>query len=251
MSASAEVVGCRHRVKLHMSCHANRSLGGVDVMVRRLCSAWFSAPDEYPAHVLQGMITGAQGLGEDSDVTEVLESLDAHTAVVRCDPGTLHPNTLQLCRSKQTGVRAHAHPTRGQRPAHCIAAGRSKQSSCASDAELLVYRHCYMLSAWPDCNIQTRQASRRADMQESVHHGQVRESWPPPRLLRPFIATRELVLRRSWRREVRTSYSAASSHAAATSIAHLPSCRPREEGHTYQDHHSTSTDGVPTSAYTA
>ena len=29
------------------------------------------------------MITGAQGLGEDSDVTEVLESLDAHTAVVR------------------------------------------------------------------------------------------------------------------------------------------------------------------------
>jgi hypothetical protein len=43
-------------------------------------------------------------------------------------------------------------------------------------------------------------------MHWSVVHLQVRESWPPPTLLRPFIATRELVLRRSWRREVRTCH---------------------------------------------
>jgi hypothetical protein len=40
--------------------------------------------------VLQGMITGSQGLGEDSeDMTEVLESLDAHTAVVRLHPALI------------------------------------------------------------------------------------------------------------------------------------------------------------------
>jgi hypothetical protein len=44
----------------------------------------------------------------------------------------------------------------------------------------------------------------------------VRESWPPPTLLRPFIATRELVLRRSWRREddgtVLVLYSSTTHH---------------------------------------
>lgn len=50
---------------------------------------------------------------------------------------------------------------------------------------------------------------------------QVRESWPAPRWLRPFIATRELVLRRSWRCEddgtILILYSSTTHHK----------CRPR------------------------
>jgi hypothetical protein len=85
-----------------------------------------------PALCAQGMITGAQGLGEDDggESVSVLESLDSHTAVVR-------------------------------------------------------------------------------------------EAWPPPRWLRPFIATRELVLKRSWRRDddgtVVVLYSSTTHHK----------CRPR------------------------